>query len=319
LHAALRKTLGTHITQKGSLVSPERLRFDISHPKALSAEEIKAIEEQVNAEIRANEPVTTRLMDTEAAVKAGAMALFGEKYGSEVRVVAMGTTPAHAAHAYSVELCGGTHVRRTGDIGLFKIVGESAVAAGVRRVEALTGVAAEAWVAEQDRLVKDTAAALKVAPSELPARVVALMDERRKLEKEISDLRRKLVAGGGGGAEAAGPAVKTVAGVKFAARVLDGVPAKDLKGMADDIKTQVGSGVVALVSNADGKASLVVAVTADLTAKLGAVDLVKAGAAALGGKGGGGRPDMAQAGGPDGAKASLAIAAIEAEILRIMN
>ncbi|MDX2143262.1 MAG: alanine--tRNA ligase [Rhodospirillaceae bacterium] len=317
LHAALRKTLGTHITQKGSLVSPDRLRFDISHPKALGADEIRSIEDQVNAEIRANEAVTTRLMDTEAAVQAGAMALFGEKYGSEVRVVAMGTTAEHAAHAYSVELCGGTHVRRTGDIGLFKIVGESAVAAGVRRVEALTGAAAEAWVAEQDRLVKETAAALKVAPAELPARVVSLMEERRKLEKEISDLRRKLVSGGGGGGEATGPGAKTVAGVKFSGRVLADVPAKDLKGMADDIKAQLGSGVVALVSTAEGKASLVVAVTADLTAKLSAVDLVKAGSAALGGKGGGGRPDMAQAGGPEAAKANEALAAIEAEIQRI--
>ncbi len=315
LHAALRRTLGTHVTQKGSLVSHDKLRFDISHNKAISAEDIRAIEDQVNAEIRANETVTTRLMDTEAAIKAGAMALFGEKYGDEVRVVAMGTTHANEAHAYSVELCGGTHARRTGDIGLFKIVGESAVAAGVRRVEAVTGAAAEAWVVDQDRLVRETAAVLKIAPADLPARVSALVDERRALEKEISDLRRKMVSGGGGGSSS-GPQTKTVAGITYAGRVLEDIPAKDLKGMADDIKKQIGSGVVALVSVADGKASLVVAVSDDLTTKLSAVDLVKAGSAILGGKGGGGRPDMAQAGGPEGGKAAEAVAEIEAEIQR---
>jgi len=315
LHAALRRTLGTHVTQKGSLVSPERLRFDISHNKAISAEEVHAIETQVNAEIRANTEVTTRLMDTEAAIKAGAMALFGEKYGDEVRVLSMGTTHAGESFPYSVELCGGTHAKRTGDIGLFKIVGEAAVAAGVRRVEAVTGAAAEAWVAEQDKLLKDASAALKVAPSDLPSRIGALVDERRTLEKEISELRRKLVAGGGG-ASSNGPSTKTVAGVTYAGRVLDGIPAKDLKTMADDIKKQIGSGVIALVSVADGKASLVVSVSEDLMARLSAVDLVKAGSAILGGKGGGGRPDMAQAGGPDAANADKAIAEIEAEILR---
>jgi alanyl-tRNA synthetase len=314
LHAALRRTLGTHVTQKGSLVTPDRLRFDISHNKALSADEIRSIEDQVNTEIRANENVTTRLMDTEAAVKAGAMALFGEKYGAEVRVVAMGTQHDQETHPYSVELCGGTHAKRTGDIGLFKIIAESAVAAGVRRVEAVTGAAAEAWVADQDRLVKDTAAALKIAPADLPARVTALMDERRALEKEISDLRRKMVAGGGG--NSSGPQTKSIAGVTYAGRVLEDIPAKDLKGMADDIKKQVGSGVVALVSVAEGKASLVVAVSDDLTARLSAVDLVKAGAALLGGKGGGGRPDMAQAGGPETTKAAEAVDAIAAEIQR---
>ena len=315
LHAALRRTLGTHVTQKGSLVSPDRLRFDISHNKAISADEIRSIEDQVNAEVRANEPVTTRLMDTKAAIKAGAMALFGEKYGDEVRVVAMGSQHENEAHAYSVELCGGTHARRTGDIGLCKIVAESAVAAGVRRIEAVTGAAAEAWVSEQDRLVKDTAAALKIAPADLPARVASLVEERRNLEKEISDLRRKLVSGGGGGGPS-GPQAKTVAGVNYAGRVLEDIPAKDLKGMADDIKKQIGSGVVALVSVAEGRASLVVAVSEDLIAKLSAVDLVKAGAAVLGGKGGGGRPDMAQAGGPEGASAAKAVAEIEAEIQR---
>jgi alanyl-tRNA synthetase len=316
LHSALRKVLGAHVSQKGSLVTSDKLRFDISHNKALSADEVRKIEDLVNAEIRGNAEVTTRLMDTEAAIKAGAMALFGEKYGDEVRVVSMGSHHDTAEPQYSVELCGGTHARRTGDIGLFKIVGESAVAAGVRRVEAVTGAAAEAWVIEQDRLVKETAAALRVAPPELPARVAALVEERKNLEKEISDLRRKLVASGGGGGAAQGQASKSVAGVNFAGRVLDNIPAKDLKGMADDIKKQIGSGVVALVSVADGKASLVVSVTEDLTAKLSAVDLVKAGSAILGGKGGGGRPDMAQAGGPEGAQADKAIAEIEAEIQR---
>ncbi len=318
LHAALRRVLGEHVSQKGSLVAPDRLRFDISHNKPLSPEEVRAVEDQVNAEVRANEAVTTRLMDPDSAVKAGAMALFGEKYGDEVRVVAMGTAAAVSAPAFSVELCGGTHVRRTGDIGLFKIVGESAVAAGVRRIEAVTGAAAEAWVVDEQRMLKEAAGALRVAPADLPGRIAALVEERRKLEREVSELRKKLVMAGpsGAGAGAAAGSSKIVAGIAYDGRVLDGVPAKDLKGMADEIKKQQGSGVVALVSVAEGKASLVVAVTDDLTARISAVDLVKAGAAALGGKGGGGRPDMAQAGGPEGAKASEALAEIEAELAK---
>ena len=312
LHAALRRILGDHVSQKGSLVSADRLRFDISHNKPLSPDEVRAVEDQVNAEVRANESVTTRLMDPGSAVKAGAMALFGEKYGDEVRVVAMGSTK-DGGHNFSVELCGGTHVRRTGDIGLFKIVGESAVAAGVRRIEAVTGAAAEAWVVEEERMLKDAALALRVPPAELPSRIAGLVEERRKLEREVAELRKKLVTGGGGGA-AAPQASKDVAGVAFAGRVLDGVPAKDLKGMADEIKKQLGSGVVALVTVAEGKASLVVAVSDDLTGKVNAVELVKAGAAAVGGKGGGGRPDMAQAGGPEGDKADAALAAIESQL-----
>ena len=318
LHAALRRVLGEHVSQKGSLVAPDHLRFDISHNKPLSPNEVRAVEDQVNAEVRANEAVTTRLMDPDSAVKAGAMALFGEKYGDEVRVVAMGTAAAQSTQAFSVELCGGTHVCRTGDIGLFKIVSESAVAAGVRRIEAVTGAAAEAWVVDQERMLKEAAGALRVAPAELPGRIAALVEERRKLERDVSDLRKKLVMGGpsGAGAGAAAPSSKIVAGIAYDGRVLDGVPAKDLKGMADEIKKQQGSGVVALISVAEGKASLVVAVTDDLTARISAVDLVKAGAGALGGKGGGGRPDMAQAGGPEGAKAPEALAAIEAEIAK---
>ena len=317
LHSALRRVLGTHVNQKGSLVTADRLRFDVSHPKPLSPEEIRVVEEWVNVEVRGNEPVTTRLMDPQSAVEAGAMALFGEKYGDEVRVVSMGalgdqTTTQGVQLPFSVELCGGTHVRRTGDIGLFKIVGESAVAAGVRRIEAVTGAAAEAWVAEQDRMVREATGILRVAPAELSARVAGLLEERKRLEREVAELRKKL-ASGGGGAEAA-PAAKTIAGIAFTGRVFADVPAKDLKGVADTIKKQLGSGVVALVSVSDGKASLVVGVTDDLTSRVNAVDLVKAGAAAVGGKGGGGRPDMAQAGGPDGGSASKVLEAIESDL-----
>jgi len=304
LHAALRHTLGAHVTQKGSLVAPDRLRFDISHPKPMSADEAARITADVNREIRRNTAVTTRLMTPKEAVEAGAMALFGEKYGDEVRVVAMGGDDV----PYSVELCGGTHVHRTGDIGLFKIVGESALAAGVRRIEAVTGSAALAYLDETEALLHKAAAALNAPPQDLPGRIAALLDDRKRLESELSEVRRKLATGGGAGAA---PSYKEIAGIKFAGRVLDGVPARELKAVADDLKRQVGSGVVAICASAEGKASLVVGVTDDLTATLSAVDLVRAGAAALGGKGGGGRPDMAQAGGPDAAKGDAAIAAIE--------
>lgn len=312
LHAALRRTLGDHVTQKGSLVSADRLRFDISQPKPLSDDDIATVEAIVNEQIRANETVETKLMDPEGAIKAGAMALFGEKYGDEVRVVSMGTKADSEDYQYSVELCGGTHVSRTGDIGLFKIVDESAVASGVRRIEAVTGLSAESWVAEQQALVGQTADALKVAPRDIPSRVSSLLDERRKLEKEISDLRKKLVTSGGGGTTASDS--KTIAGVSFTGRVLEDVPAKDLKGLADEIKQGQGSGIVALLSVNEGKASLVVSVSEDLTDRIDAVALVRVGSAAVGGKGGGGRPDMAQAGGPDGDKAADAISAIEAEL-----
>lgn len=312
LHAALRKVLGDHVTQKGSLVSDERLRFDISHPKPVSHEELMLVEGIVNDQIRANEPVSTKLMDPESAVEAGAMALFGEKYGDEVRVVAMGTTSEDEAYPYSVELCGGTHVARTGDIGLFKIVDESAVASGVRRIEAVVGTSAQSWVGEQQTLVHQTAEVLKVAPKDLPQRVQALMDEKRKLEREVSDLRKKMVTGGGG--QAVKPETKSINGVTYTGRVLADVPAKDLKALADELKKSIGSGVVALVTVLEGKASLVVAVTDDIKDRCDAVALVRAGSAAVGGKGGGGRPDMAQAGGPDGSKATEALKAIESEI-----
>ena len=310
LHEALRRRLGPHVTQKGSLVAPDRLRFDFSHSKAMAPDDIAAVERDVNERVRANADVETRLMTPEAAIEAGAMALFGEKYGDEVRVVSMGGKAANENKVFSTELCGGTHVRRTGDIGLFKIVSEGAVGAGVRRIEAVTGAAAEAYVAEQQRLLNEAAAALRTLPSDLTQRIASLLDERKRLERELTEARKAAAAGGAG----AGPASKLVNGVTLAARLLDGVPAKELKGMADEIKRQMGSGVVALVAVADGKASLVVAVTDDLTKRLNAVDLVKIGSAALGGQGGGGRPDMAQAGGPDASRAKDALAAIESAI-----
>ncbi len=312
LHQALRRRLGAHVTQKGSLVAPDRMRFDFSNPRPITDEDIRVIEGEVNARIRENAEVTTRLMTPEKAVSAGALALFGEKYGDEVRVVAMGdeTTDTGDHKHFSVELCGGTHVRRTGDIGIFKIVSESAVAAGVRRVEVMTGAAAEAHLAEEEGLLRQAAGELKVTPQELPTRVAGLLEERKRLEREMSDLRRKLASGGGGNG-AAPQAAKDLGGVMFLGRVLDDVPAKELKSLADDMKKSVGSGVVAVVARADGKASIVVAVTDDLVQRFNAVDFVRAGAEALGGKGGGGRPDMAQAGGPDAGAADAAVAAVE--------
>jgi alanyl-tRNA synthetase len=292
LHEALRRQLGTHVAQKGSLNAPDRLRFDVSHNKPMTPAELAAAEREVNARVRENTEVTTRLMTPEAAVAEGAMALFGEKYGDEVRVVSMGIGDG-AKQAWSIELCGGTHVGRTGDIGLFRIVGETGVSAGVRRVEAVTGVAAEALMAENERRLLEVAASLKASPAEVPERVSALIEERRRLERQVSDLTRKL-ATGGSAAE-----VEEIGGVKLAARNVGDVPARELKSLAEAIGQQLGSGVVALVSTAEGKASIVVAVSADLTGRFSAVDLVRAASAAVGGKGGGGRADLAQAGGPD--------------------
>ncbi len=306
LHEALRRRLGTHVAQKGSLVAPDRLRFDISHPRALSREDVLAVEAEVNARVRENAEVVTRLMTPDEAIAEGAMALFGEKYGEVVRVVSMGRD---GNRFYSLELCGGTHVGRTGDIGSFKIVGEGAVAAGVRRIEALSGAGVVAFAAELEDLVARSAAALKTTPAELPDRIAAVVEDRRQKERENEDLRRKLASGGGSGG---GTQVKEIGDVKFAGLVLDGVPPKDLKPMADDLKKQMGTGVTALIAVNDGKASIVVGVTEDLTGRFNAVELVRTGSTALGGKGGGGRPDMAQAGGPDGAKAPDALAAIEA-------
>ena len=306
LHAALRHRLGAHVTQKGSLVAPDRLRFDFSHPKALSAEEIAAIESDVNAEIRANEPVATRLMTPDEAVSAGALALFGEKYGDEVRVLSMGS--AGDDRRYSVELCGGTHVAATGDIAIFKIISESAVSSGVRRIEALTGEGARQWLNTRDERLREVASALKASPDEVPARVAALVEERRKLERELADARKALAMGGGTKAEAAGP--EQVGGHAFLGQIVEGLDPKDLRSEVDGMKQQLGSGVAVLVAVNEGRASVAVGVTDDLTGQVSAVDLVKAAVAALGGQGGGGRPDMAQGGGPDGDKANDALTAV---------
>jgi alanyl-tRNA synthetase len=307
LHEALRRRLGSHISQKGSLVAPDRFRFDISHPKALNDDEIADVELGVNRQIAVNEQVVTRLMTPDEAVEAGALALFGEKYGDEVRVVSMGEKDGHGY--FSTELCGGTHVRRTGDIGVFKIISEAAVGSGVRRIEAVTGAGARAYFAETEKALNAAAAELKSQPADVPARVKALVEDRKKLERELAEARKKLAMGGGSSGSSASDS-QDINGVTFAPRLLDGVPARELKGVVDDIKTQIGSGVVAVVSNTEGKASLVVGVTDDLTERFDAVQLVRAGSAAVGGKGGGGRPDMAQAGGPDGAKGQAALDAI---------
>ncbi|WP_176074100.1 alanine--tRNA ligase [Brucella intermedia] len=315
LHEALRETLGSHVAQKGSLVAPDRLRFDFSHPKPISAEELAKVESLANEIILQNAPVSTRLMAVDDAIAEGAMALFGEKYGDEVRVVSMGTANhgSKEGKAYSVELCGGTHVRQTGDIGLVRIVSEGAVAAGVRRMEALTGEAARLYLEEQDERVKAIAGALKTTPAEALERVNALLDERKKLERELANARKKLALGGG--SADGGSAVEAVNGVNFLGKIVTGVSPRDLKPLADEGKKQVGSGVVLFIGvGEDDKASAVAAVTEDLLGRFSAVDLVRAASAALGGAGGGGRPDMAQAGGPDGAKAADAIAAVKALI-----
>ncbi len=316
LHEALRQVLGAHVAQKGSLVEPGRLRFDFSHQKPMTHEEIRAVEDLVNAMILQNEPVETHLMSPEAAIEQGALALFGEKYGEEVRVVSMGSSDksTKSGHAYSIELCGGTHVRRTGDIGLLKIVGESAVASGVRRIEALTAEAARNYLATQDDRVREAAELLKVAPDEVITRLAAIIDDRRKLERQLADVKRELALGGSTG-DGGASAVRDLGGVKLLARTLQGVAPKDLRGLVDDAKRQLGSGIAAIVGvSEEGKAGLVVGVTSDLTATYDAVELARIGAEALGGKGGGGRPDLAQAGGPDGARAEQAIEAIAARI-----
>jgi alanyl-tRNA synthetase len=317
LHEALRQVLGHHVAQKGSLVEPGRLRFDFSHTKPMTHEEIGKVEDLVNAMILQNTAVETHLMTPDQAIAQGALALFGEKYGEEVRVVSMGIDPnsERAGQAYSIELCGGTHVRRTGDIGLLKIVSESAVASGVRRIEALTGDAARAYLATQDERVREAAELLKVTPDEVIQRLAAILDERRKLERQLAEAKRDLALGGGGSGGGAAPAIRELGKVRLLARTVQGVAPKDLRGLVDDGKRQLGSGVVAIVGvNEEGKAGLVVGVTSDLTATYDAVELAKVGAEALGGKGGGGRPDLAQAGGPDGARAEAALDAIAARL-----
>jgi alanyl-tRNA synthetase len=350
VHEALRQVLGTHVAQKGSYVGPDRLRFDFSHTKPMSPDELARVEALANEVVAQNGPVETRLMALEDAMQSGAMALFGEKYGDEVRVVSMGAPtgsdpagltpgssiaamgsdpqgltpgPRKPNKAWSVELCGGTHVARTGDIGLVRLVAETASAAGVRRIEALTGAGARAFLARQDGLLREVAGLLRTRAEDVPERVKALLEEKKQLERQLSDARRQAAMGGahsgqaaGGGAGAAN-SIREVGGIKLMARSLTGIPAKDLRGMIDDGKAQVGSGIVAIVTaSEDGKASIAVGVTADLTKRFNAVDLVKAGAEAMGGKGGGGRPDLAQAGGPDASKAAAALEAIEARLAK---
>nr|WP_298928655.1 alanine--tRNA ligase [uncultured Erythrobacter sp.] len=313
VHAALRNQLGGHVTQKGSLVAEDRLRFDFSHPKGLSENDIAAVEAEVNAEIRANEPVSTRLMSPDDAVEAGALALFGEKYGDEVRVLSMGRAGGEGRN-FSVELCGGTHVKATGDIGVFRIISESAVSSGVRRIEALTGEAARAWLVEREDALKAAAGAIRATPEEVPARIAVLLDERKRLEKELAEAKKALALGGGGGDTGSASADEDVAGIKFSGQVIEGLNPKELRPLLDEAKQRLGSGIAVIVAVNDGKASIAAAVTDDLTSEHSAVDLVRAGVEALGGKGGGGRPDMAQGGGPDGSKGDDAIAAAKAAI-----
>ncbi len=307
LHAALRERLGPHVTQKGSLNAPDRLRFDVSQPTPITRGDLALIEAEVNARIRENTAVTTRLMTPETAVAEGAMALFGEKYGDEVRVVSMGG-PDPAGKPFSVELCGGTHVRHTGDIGLFRVVGESAVSAGVRRIEAVTGAAALAAVAETESRLAEIAGLLRSSPAEAAERVGQLVEDRRRLERQVAELQRKLATG------TAAATVEDIAGVAFTARDLGDIPPRDLKGVAETIGTQLGSGVAAVASTADSKASIVVRISADLLPRFSAVDLVRVASASMGGAGGGGRPDLAQAGGPNAAEIPAAFAAIRAAL-----
>ncbi len=313
LHAALRDHLGKHVSQKGSRVGADRLRFDFSHQKAMTPVEIAEVEAEVNRHIRENVPVGTRLMAADDAIAAGAMALFGEKYGDEVRVLSMGRL---TAGDYSVELCGGTHVSALGEIALFKIVSEGAVSSGIRRIEALTGEAARQWLTTREAQLKEAAATLKASPEEVPARIVSLVEERRRLERELAEARKAL-AMGGGGASKTGPVVEQVGGHGFVGQVIDGLDPKSLRGLVDEAKTSLGSGVAVLVAVHDGRATVAVGVTDDLLPGLGAVDLVRAAVTALGGQGGGGRPDMAQGGGPDGARAADAVAAVRAALAAV--
>jgi len=310
LHEALRRVLGDHVAQKGSLVAPDRLRFDFSHPKPMSEAEIERVEDLANDKVLENAEVTTRLMAVDEAIADGARALFGEKYGEEVRVVAMGN--AGNALGWSVELCGGTHVKRTGDIGLVSIVSQGAVAAGVRRIEAMTGNLARRHLTGESRRLEQLAQLLKVPVGEIDTRLTQMLEERKRLERDLGETRKKLAMGGGSRSD---DGIRTVGEVKLLARAVDGVDLKDLKGLVDEGKKQVGSGVVAIVGvTGEGKAGIVVGVTSDLTARYNAIELVRKGAEALGGKGGGGRPDMAQAGGPDGSKAQAALDAVAAMI-----
>ncbi len=312
LHEALRQVLGEHVVQKGSLVARDRLRFDFSHPKPLSDEELLRVEAIANTIVRQGAPVSTRLMGVDDAIEAGAMALFGEKYGDEVRVVSMGTSiiDGKTEAPYSLELCGGTHVANTGEIGLIQALGESAVSSGVRRIEALSADYALEYLREQDDRVKEIADVLKVPPAQAASRVTALVEERKRLERELSDAKKKLALGGGSGS--GGIEIKEISGIKFQGRIVEGISPKDLKSLVDDAKKSLGSGIVLIgASSEEGKAAIVVGVSDDLTGSFNAVDLVRVASGVVGGKGGGGRADMAQAGGPDGNKLAEAISAVE--------
>ena len=311
LHAALKNVLGDHVAQKGQMVDHERIRFDFSHNAPVTDDEIAAMEAEVNAVIRQNLPAETKLMAPQEAIEAGAVALFGEKYGDEVRVLTLGRSLTDANKAYSVELCGGTHVARTGDIALFKIVSESGIAAGVRRIEALTGEAARQYLETQAKVARGLARDFKIQPGDVPARVEGLQASVKQLEKQVADLKKQLALGGGSGGNAA---PEEINGVKLIARVLDGVDGKGLRGVAEDFKKSVGSGVVALVGVTDGKAAVTVALTADLVGKLNAADLARAAVIAMGGQGAGGKPDFAQGGAPDGSKAEDGLAAVRAAL-----
>jgi alanyl-tRNA synthetase len=312
LHTALGHVLGPHVAQKGQMVDGDRIRFDFSHGAALTPQELDRIEAEVNAVIRQNLPAETKLMAPEAAIAEGAMALFGEKYGDEVRVLKLGHALDGENKAYSIELCGGTHVARTGDIALFKIVSEGGIAAGVRRIEALTGEAARRYLLDQANVAKGLADQFKVSPADVPARVEALMGERKALEKQLADAKRQLAVGGGSGGGAA--TVEEIGGVKFIGRVLEGVGGKELRPVAEDFRKQVGSGVVALVGSADGKAAVTVVVTPDLTGRFNAAELARAAVLAMGGQGAGGKPDFAQGGAPDASKAEDGLAAVKAAL-----
>jgi len=310
LHTALKNVLGPHIAQKGQMVDHERMRFDFSHNAPVTEEEIARIEDEVNAVIRQNVPARTELMNPEAAIEAGAIALFGEKYGDEVRVLTLGDSLTEAGKPYSVELCGGTHVARTGDIALFKIVSEGGVAAGVRRIEALTGEAARQYLLDQANITRNLAQTFKIPTQDVPARVDALTAERKSLEKQVADLKKQLALGGGG----ASSAPEEINGVKVIARVIDGVDGKGLRGVAEDFKKQLGSGIVALVGVTDGKAAITVTITPDLVGKYNSADFARDAVIAMGGKGAGGKPDFAQGGAPDASKAEEGLAAIKAKI-----
>ncbi|MBJ7486691.1 alanine--tRNA ligase, partial [Brevundimonas sp.] len=311
LHKALANVLGPHVAQKGQMVDAARMRFDFSHNAPLTEAEIAALEDEVNAVIRQNLPAETKLMAPEQAIEAGAVALFGEKYGDEVRVLTLGRSLTDTAKPYSVELCGGTHVARTGDIALFKIVSETGIAAGIRRIEALTGEAARQYLESQAGVARRLAQGFKVQPADVPGRVEALTAERRALEKQVADLKKQLALGGGSSASAA---PEEINGVKLIARILDGVDGKGLRGVAEDFRKQVGSGVVALIGVTDGKAAVTVAATSDVTDRVNSADLARAAVLAMGGQGAGGKADFAQGGAPDGSKAEAGLAAVRAAL-----